>query len=253
MVYLKNLALMKQLLIVFTFLSVSSLFPSLHAQSQFTGWAALFNTAKTGKKTSLLTDIQLRGTGQIAHTQTLLLRTGLQYSVTKKLGLTLGYAYIHNRRETGGLSGYLPEHRIWEQLLYNHKTGPVFVSHRIRVEQRFISKTKIENNDLKADGYGNAYRLRYFIRNIVPLTGQTTGGFPKGAFAALQNEVFINTGNKSSVNGKAFDQNRLYFAGGYRFSTAFDLEAGYMYQYVQGRSNTSTHNHIAQVAGYWRF
>lgn len=240
-------------LFAFTFVPASSLFTSLHAQSQFAGWTALFNTAKTGKKTSLLTDIQLRSTGEMEHVQTLLLRTGLQYSVTKKLGLTLGYAYIHNRREAGGLSGYLPEHRIWEQLLYNHKTGPVFISHRFRMEQRFISKTKIENNDLKADGYGNAYRLRYFIRNIIPLTNQSTAGFSKGPFAALQDEIFINTGNKSNVNGKTFDQNRLYFAGGYRLSAAFDLEAGYMYQYIQGRNNASTHNHIAQVAGYWRF
>jgi hypothetical protein len=241
---------MKKQLIVFAFVLASSFFPLLHAQSQFTGWSALFNTIKTGKKTTLLNDIQLRSTGELKHTQTLLLRSGLQYSLTKKLGATLGYAYIHNRREAGGVSGYLPEHRIWEQLLYNHKTGPVLVSHRLRFEQRFISKAKVENNDLTTDGYGNAYRLRYFIRNIIPFNDQPS--FTKGMFAALQDEVFVNTGNTSNVNGKAFDQNRLYIAAGYRLSKMFDLEAGYMYQYIQGRNNASTHNHIAQVAGYLR-
>lgn len=241
---------MKKHLIVLVFSITSSFFGSLHAQSQFTGWSALFNTIKTGKKTSLLNDFQLRSTDELNHVQTLLLRSGLQYSVSKKLGLTLGYAYIPNRRETGGVSGYLPEHRIWQQLLYNHKTGPVIVSHRFRFEERFIPRAKIENNELKSDGYGNAYRLRYFIRNIIPFNDQPA--FTKGMFAALQDEVFINTGNTSNVNGKAFDQNRLYIAAGYRLSKMFDLEAGYMYQYIQGRNNASTHNHIAQLAGYLR-
>ena len=241
---------MKKILSALTLLLLSSLFPLLRAQSQFSGWAALFNTIKTGKKTTLLTDIQLRSTDELKHTQTLLLRTGLQYSITKKSGITLGYAYIDNRREVSGISGYLPEHRIWQQLLYNHKTGSVLVSHRFRIEQRFISKTKVDNDELKTNGYGNAYRLRYFIRNIIPFNKQST--FKKGMFAALQDEVFVNTGNKSNVNGKTFDQNRLYIATGYRLSALLDLEAGYMYQYVQGRNDASTHNHIVQIAGYLR-
>jgi len=245
---------MKKQLIVLAFVPAfvlaSSFGSLLHAQSQFTGWGALFNTIKTGKKTTLLNDVQLRGTGELNHVQTLLLRSGLQYSLTKKLGLTVGYAYIHNRREAGGQSGYLPEHRIWEQLLYSHKTGPLLVSHRLRFEQRFIPNAKVENNDLTTDGHGNAYRLRYFIRNIIPFNDQPV--FTKGMFAALQDEVFINTGNTANVNGKTFDQNRLYLAAGYRLNKRFDLEAGYMYQSIQGRNNTTTRNHIAQVAGYWR-
>lgn len=242
---------MKKTLIACLCLLGSSLMVSLHAQDQFSGWFAVFNTTKLGKKTTLLNDVQLRSTDEFQHLQTLLVRSGLQYSITNKLGLTLGYASVNNRRQLSGINGYLMEHRIWQQMIYNHKTGPVFVQHRLRSEQRFIPAARISNNELESDGHGKAYRLRYFIRNIVPLKKQT-GAFTEGVFASLQNEVFINTGNKSNVNGKTFDQNRLYVSGGYRINKKVDLEAGYMYQYIQGRNNASTHNHIAQIATYLR-
>ena len=76
--------------------------------------------------------------------------------------------------------------------------------------------------------------------------------FTKGVFAALQNEIFVNMGNTANVNGKFFDQNRLYLALGYRLRSAFDLEAGYLNQYISGRNKTFTNNHVLQVAGYLR-
>ena len=68
----------------------------------------------------------------------------------------------------------------------------------------------------------------------------------------MQNEVFVNIGNTANVNGKFFDQNRLYLAMGYRLCTSFDLEAGYLNQYISGRNSAFTNNHVLQVAGYLR-
>lgn len=220
------------------------------AQSQFSGWLASFNTIKTGKRTSIHNDIQWRSTDHIRHTQTLLLRAGLNVSLQKNLTVTAGYAYISNRRSAGTATGYIPEHRIWEQLLYTHKLKSVSVSHRFRIEQRFLTKTRTEGLELVRDGSAYASRFRYFIRNILPFQPQPT--FKKGWFGALQNEVFLNFGNKSTVNGKTFDQNRFYLALGYRLHPAFDIEAGYMNQYVNGSGSSFTNNHVAQVAGYLR-
>ncbi len=231
-------------------------FVKLNAQPQFSGWLATFNTFKTGKKTSIHNDIQWRSSDKFQHTQTLLLRGGLNVHVNKQLTVTTGYAFIHNRRVVNDISGYVPEHRIWEQLLYNHKLAigshgkNILVSHRFRLEQRFISKSIVQNDELNNDGSLYANRFRYFIRNVFPLQQQPT--FSKGLFAALQNEVFVNFGNTSNVNGKFFDQNRLYLAIGYRLHSSFDIEAGYMNQYVSGRGNAFTNNHVAQVAGYVR-
>ncbi len=239
---------MKKLIVSVLTVSLASL-TSL-AQTQFSGWTGIFSMVKTGKKTSLHTDVQWRSTDNIRGTQTLLLRPGINFHLNKKVILTAGYAYISNQRTIGDVTGYAPEHRIWEQLIINHKVRTAAVSHRFRLEQRFISKTVVVNNELEHDGSLPAHRFRYFIRNIVPLKKQSS--FKKGAFAALQNEIFVNIGNNDNVNGKFFDQNRLYLAAGYRLGEKADLETGYMNQYVSGSGTRITNNHIFQLAGYLR-
>lgn len=232
-------------IVVFLFTTVVA-----KAQPQHTAWFATFNTVKTGKKTSIHSDFQYRTANDLKHTQTLLLRAGLNVQATKHIVLTTGYAFIHNYRSIGDIDGYVPEHRIWEQLVYNHKFKKLLTAHRFRVEQRFMTKTVVANNELNNDGSLYANRFRYFIRNILPLNGKEQ--FSQGLFAALQNEIFLNFGNKQNVNGKTFDQNRLYLALGYRLNKSFDLEAGYMNQYINGRNSAFVNTHIAQLAGYIR-
>ncbi|MDF2385335.1 DUF2490 domain-containing protein [Nostoc ellipsosporum NOK] len=220
------------------------------AQSQFSGWGASFNTIKLNKKFSVHADVQWRSTDEVKQTQTLLLRSGINFHANKNFILTAGYAYISNRSRSGNLSAYIPEHRIWQQLIYNHKIKTVFTQHRFRLEQRFISTTGIVNNELEKTGTVTSHRARYFIRNILPF--QNAASFTEGWFGALQNEVFVNVANTDRVNGKFFDQNRLYLAIGYRLSRSFDLEAGYMNQYISGRGDRFVNNHIAQLATYLR-
>ena len=221
----------------------------IQAQSQFSGWLASFNTFKLNNKFSLHFDAQLRSTDDLKNVQTILLRPGLNFHASKSWVLTTGYAYVRNRRSVGSVSGLLPEHRIWQQALFNHKLKNVAVAHRFRFEERFISKARITDDELEANGSDRAFRFRYFIRGVVPFSSQPA--FSKGPFFALQNEVFLNTGDRSAVNGKAFDQNRLYAAFGYRLAGKIDLEAGYMNQYTSTRT-AFTNNHIAQIAVYKR-
>jgi hypothetical protein len=222
---------------------------SCKAQSNTMGWLASFNTVKLKGKWSLHTDVQLRSTHELVHMNQILLRPGINYQLNKKMIVSAGYAYTHVRGVVAQESGYIPDHRIWEQFIYNHRIKPVYTQHRFRLEQRFLTKPILDNGKIKGGKDFYASRFRYFIRNILPL--QKQAAFTKGAFVALQNEVFINFGNTKNLNGKIFDQNRLYGAAGYRFSKAFDAEAGYMYQYVQGR-NSGTNNNIIQVATYLR-
>lgn len=220
------------------------------AQPQFTGWLANFNTFKTGKKTSIHNDNQWRSSDELRHMQTLLVRVGLNVELNKSFVVTAGYAYISNRRSVMDVTGYAPEHRIWEQLIINHKINRMATAHRFRLEQRFISKSVVQNNDLKNDGSVFANRVRYFIRNVFPLKAEPK--FEKGIFLALQNEVFLNIGNKANVNGEFFDQNRLYLAAGYRLCPKMDLEAGYLNQYINGRGDAFTNVHVLQLATYLR-
>ena len=180
--------------------------------------------------------------------QTLLLRPGLNYHASKNTILTAGYAFVDNRRTSGTVSSLVPEHRIWEQFLFNHKWSRLFLTHRFRLEQRFIPVTHVVNEELEVVDRMTSHRLRYFIRNLLPLKKDAV--FQSGFFAALQNEVFLNIAKQDAANGKTFDQNRLYGALGYRIRK-IDLEAGYLYQYIQTAAS-SVHNHVIQVAVYKR-
>ncbi len=93
--------------------------------------------------------------------------------------------------------------------------------------------------------------MRYFIRGVVPLRGDKAS-FTEGPFVAVQNELFLNLQHRDQVNGKVFDQNRLFLAGGYRLSSRYDLEVGYLNQFINGRAN-DTENHVVQLALYSRF
>ena len=220
------------------------------SQQQFTGWLASFNTYKFDKNLSLHFEAQIRSTDELKNIQTILLRPGLNIHFSKKMIGSFGYGFIQNRRVISNIPGIAVEHRLWQQLLYTQKIKNITSSHRLRLEQRFLPDSKIVNNSIQNDGNKYANRIRYFTRNLIPLSNQKT--FTKGLFTGIQNETFFNVGNSSSVNGKTFDQNRLFLSVGYRIADKFDIELGYMNQYISGRDKNFTNNHILQVAAYTR-
>ncbi len=244
-----NDTLKKHCYSIFTVVLLLYLVPSANAQTQFSGWLASFNTFKINDRFSIHFDAQVRSTDKLEQVRTIILRPGLNVKLTDKLTASVGYAYIANRTTVIGISELLTEHRIWQQALYAKKIKNLVLLHRLRFEERFLPQPKVVGSSLKTDDYTTVFRLRYFIRSMVPLVKQRS--FTKGFFMAVQNEVFLNTGNKTAVNGKTFDQNRLYAAIGYRLVNKIDVEAGYMNQYTVTRSSF-TNNHIVQIAVYKR-
>jgi len=230
------------------FLTVLALFGAgLHAQPAAaaddiqTTWAAWFNTTKLSDTTTLISDVQLRSTDDWDGVRTVLLRAGLARPWGKSATISAGYAYIETVNQGGPDT---VENRLWQQVIVNKPVRGLPLTHRFRLEQRFIERRAAE--DIYSD------RFRYFARLLVPL-GQTGGGsFTQGNFVALQNEIFLNLSGRDDLNGKVFDQNRAYVAVGRRLSSGLDLELGYMNQYVNSRSR-DTENHIVQFALYTRW
>lgn len=220
-------------------------------QETFSGWGALFSSYKLNDKFSIHFDGQLRSNDGWKDMQTYMLRPGLNYHFKPNMVATVGYLYVGTQRTIEDVKGWVPEHRIWEQFIVNQKFDvsgrATTLQHRFRLEQRFLPKTVVEGDELSTDSYDFAQRLRYFARAIFPL--KKTETFTEGAFIALQDEIFFNVQN--SPNDKFFDQNRIYLAVGWRLSPAFDIEAGYMNQFVVGR-NTDVSNSILQLALYAR-
>lgn len=249
-----------------------------NAQSQFSGWMATFQNYKLSSKWGFYFDIQYRSTDKWQQMHALLIRPGVNYYFKPNMTGTVGYAIIPQQRVSGGVMAYIPEHRIWEQFIVthnarlSHKARNTGIQHRFRLEQRYIPKFHAAGNSLVRDRHVNANRLRYFTRAVVPFgsvkevtapvaDGSMASGaqpnaaskaFTSGFFAAIQNELFLNIGDTSPVNGKFFDQNRAYLAVGYRCSKQFDVEMGYLNQYISGSGSNSTANHVLQVATYVR-
>ena len=218
---------------------------------QHSGWLASFNSVKLNNKWSLHLEFQLRSADGWNQVQTILPRIGINYHVRNNHVLTAGYAPVFNRVNAYDKSALLAEHRLWQQYIINQKASIVTITHRFRLEERFVPVPEADGADLVVYDRKYSTRLRYFARAIIPFKKQQP--FTEGAFAALQEEIFFNLTNQNNVNGKWFDQNRLYAAIGYRFSKKFDAEFGYMNQYVD-RSATQQNqvNHIIQLAFYTR-
>ena len=223
------------LLITITVLSVQQL--TAQTKQENSGWLFLLNSTKFSEKWGMHLDVQVRSTDNWGAVKNVLFRPGITYFIDKQQNVTAGYLLAST--DLGATT--LIEQRIWEQYILTHKINSVFTTHRFRLEQRFL--------DQPNDNF--AQRLRYFIRLIKPLQ-KTEQAFTKGAFLALQNEVFLNIQNKERINNNLFDQNRLYLAGGYRFSKKMDLEAGYLNQAIKGKTR-NTVNNIVQLALYTRF
>jgi len=220
------------------------------AQTTTNAWFSTINTFRIDSNFSLNLDIQVRSTDKAEHLSTFIFRPAINWHFRKNMFFTIGYAAIQNRRSIQGQSGYVPEQRIWQQLTVNHSLGVIPIQHRLRLEQRFIGRYTVTNGDFTTGGNAFANRLRYFTRAIIPFNASKP--FTKGMFAAAQNEVFVNLGNKSAVNGRFFDQNRLYLAVGYRLSKKFDIDAGYLNQYIVGANKAISRAHIIQLGTYLR-
>jgi len=142
------------------------------------------------------------------------------------LFLTQGYAWIR----TGSGLTVSPEHRSWQQVQYMPKALGVVMSHRLRLEQRWIGLSS---------GHRYQNRIRYFYRTELPAKSRY--------FVGLQNEVFLGFGQNRGA--AVYDQNRAYVSVGKRFGAIGRIEVGYMYQNLLRRDGvTREHNHIAVVS-----
>ncbi len=223
--------------------------PNTHAQNQSDAWGTVFFNGPYRGKWGLHLDAQVRSTAGMEGLRTWLFRPGIQYKLSKRQLLTLGYAYIEGRINEPGVRAYTPEHRLWQQWIYFQPVRRQTLQHRFRIEERFIGSTRY------LEGVGiptlsiYSTRFRYFNRIILPWRPKES--FEKGLFATLQNEIFLHLTGTDRLTGKTFDQNRFYLAAGYRVNRIWDMEAGYMRRDVQATTRLNQLN-TWQLAFYFR-
>jgi hypothetical protein len=191
--------------------------------------------------------------------QTFLLRTGAFVQLNSQWSLGAGYCLTDGRRTINGTTGYAVEHQALEQAwfthpvyfgkgLHRHKT---ILRHRLRLENRFLPNLIQENDDLKKTSTSFSNRLRYQLREQIPLVSTQTD-FTKGMYLNVQNEFFFNVSGQQYVNGKIFDQNRSLLAVGYRFNRAIDLEISYMLRTIKDADKGWSRENLVQVVAFSR-
>jgi hypothetical protein len=228
-------------------------------QTRNSGWAFSLNTFKLNEKFTFFFDTQIRTTDKWAQTETFIFRPAIGYALNKQTILSFGIASITNWRELkyigpadedATIRDGVPDNRIWQQLIINKPYGTSTLQHRFRLEERTIGTLEKEGeNILKKNPKLNA-RFRYFNRYIQPFSKAKS--FQKGMYWAFQNEFFFNTVGAKYANNKVFDQFRTYGGIGYRVSKQFDLELGYMFQFILQRNGGNTQNHITQLSTFLR-
>ncbi len=180
-------------------------------------WFVYFGNQKISNKWIWQSDFQFR-INQIANQKSqLLLRSGIGYNLTESNhNILLGVAY----GVTNLLDGDVPrpasiEKRIYQQYLYKQKSNNFFITHRVRMEERFF-----------ADDVG--FRSRYFLSLQKPLNGKLLNR--RSIYASCFNEVFID------IRNQKFDRNRFYTGIGYGVSDDIRLETGYL---IQAQKNST--------------
>lgn len=207
--------------------------PALYAQDarvharNTNAWFMYFGNHKFSEKLGLHAELQWRRSDWFSEHQQLLLRTGLDvYFKNSNSRFTIGYAFIRTYPYGDfAVPNAFPEHRTWQQLLASQKLGKINLSHRYRLEQRWIGNAN--TGEFENGRYEN--RMRYMAKATINLTSGE-----KPVFFAAYDEIFVNFGKDVAYN--LFDQNRLYGAVGFTLSKSMKLEVGYLYQLVQLRS-----------------
>lgn len=188
---------------------------SFSQKSDIGNWFIYFGNQKINQKWNWHNEVQYRNYNFIGDTNQLLLRTGIGYNLTENNNnILLGYGFITTQK-------YLPnsdekvdtnEHRIYQQFITKQNFGSVFLQHRYRIEERFIS------DDFKL-------RFRYFLGINIPINKRLLD--KNAVYLSAYNEIFINT------ESPLFDRNRLYGAFGFVINKNFKVEAGFMAQTLE--------------------
>lgn len=168
-------------------------------------------------KWSVFTEVQYRSYNIGKDILQLLLRTGLNYHITEKSSVALGYTFLSTYKiESDITSPFAEEHAIWQQFMHRYALPNLVFEHRFRAEQRFINDLRNNNGDL----YKN--RFRYRLALAIPFGKENLE--PNTFFASVMDEIFVQT------EGYWLDQNRIFGGIGYKFSASANFQFGIMNQ-----------------------
>lgn len=191
-------------------------------------WTSLIAQGRVGGRAVVWGELQSRLEGDMNRFAVGIVRVGAGVRLRGDVDLMAGYQYQYNDFG-GGITR--DEHRLWQQVqapLVRSANGFVFTT-RWRLEERTI----VGAQDL-------GWRLRGFFRAVQPLRGKGSAG------PLLQSETFFAMNDTDWGARAGFDQQRTLIGWVQPLSPRLNLEAGYMYVYLN-RPGRNPGNHILSI------
>lgn len=173
------------------------------------------------------------------------LRPGVNFYLNPSVMLTLGYVFTDTYPYGDFAFPYrFPEHRIYQQVLVRQPIGRVLLSHRYRLEQRYIGEMNpAEPSQVENWRYQN--RFRYQLRAMIPIT-RGNGGGPEW-YIPVSNEILLHFG--PNFGASIFDQARPFIGIGHSFGEKGQLEIGYLNQILAQRNGrVMEYNHTVVIS-----
>jgi len=196
------------------------------------GWFVYQGDHKLGSQWEVHTEYQARRTHFVTDWQQWLLRGGLYFKPMPRLKIGGGYAYCVTDPYGDhpiAARGAFPEHRFYEDVILSDAVGYLLLSHRLRLEQRYVGIPEASGPLGNEAVWSRQNRIRYQLGFTFPLQGSTLDD--NEWFASAFDEVFLNFGR--NVGANSFNQNRVAVGLGYHFNRDFRLELQYINQIWQ--------------------
>ncbi|MES2589250.1 MAG: DUF2490 domain-containing protein [Bacteroidota bacterium] len=216
--------------LLFLLFTVNIVFSQKQIATQSHAWVMYFGNHRFTDKWGIHTEYQWRRNDFFENWQQSLIRIGLDYYGENGIQYTAGYAWI-DTYEYGSqpVAKSFIEHRIWQQLILKNKFDRIEFQHRYRTEQRFLENwVKDSDGNFKQDGFNFRQRVRYRFMATIPLSRKEMAD--NTLFLSLYDEVFIGFGK--GIGKNVLDQNRISASLGWRFNKNFNVQLGYLNQYM---------------------
>lgn len=180
-------------------------------------WLVYFGNQKINDRWNLQSDFQYRLKQVPEQDRQIILRAGLGYNITPtNHNILLGAAYVNTQFDDEiVVKPSVKEKRVYQQYLYKNKVNDYFITHRVRLEERFFPSEV-------------GLRSRYFLALQKSLNRKSLNR--NSVYASVFNEYFVDLKNST------FDRNRFYAGIGYAINKDIRIETGYM---IQAQKNIS--------------
>lgn len=193
-------------------------------------WFLLLNHYKFSDTWSVGNELHFRLDDYFNDKQQFIIRPFINYHRSQNVIYSAGYSYIKTYPYGQfPLPDAVPEHNVWEQVTVNQKLDKTSVSHRYRLEHRWIGRLRLNTVDGSYDvgDYTFSNRFRYRITLKRPINEKW--------FVNIFDELWVKTDKK--WESTQFDRNWLYLGIGYNINDKFSLQTAYLHQYSKNNES----------------